>query len=54
MRVFSGLFLGACFTLGMALAALFFVLLRSSLPHLTGVGQKERIKRPAFLSSIQD
>jgi hypothetical protein len=69
MRVFSGLLLGACFTMGMALTALFVVLLRSSLPHLiklqggksiqesgpyAGIGQKERIKRPAFLSGIQD
>jgi hypothetical protein len=64
MRVFPGLFLGACFVLGMALMALFVVLLRSSLLHLVklqgansspeispyGFGQRERIKRPAFLS----
>jgi hypothetical protein len=69
MRVLPGLLLGACFVLGMALMALFVVLLRSSLLHLiklqggksipesghyAGVGQKERIKRPAFLSGIQD
>jgi hypothetical protein len=55
--------------MGVALTALFVVLLRSSLPHLiklqggksiqesgpyAGIGQKERIKRPAFLSGIQD
>jgi hypothetical protein len=50
----------------MGLAALFVVLLRSSLLHLQGgksipesapyigIGQTERIKRPAFLPSIQD
>jgi hypothetical protein len=69
MRVLSGLLLGACFVLGMALMASLVVLLRSSLLHLiglrggksipesgpyAGVGQKERIKRPAFLSGIQD
>jgi hypothetical protein len=63
MRVFPGLFLGACFVLGMALMALFVVLLRSSLLHLVkrgeissaeislyGIDQRERTKRPAFLS----
>jgi hypothetical protein len=69
MRVLSGLLLGACFVLGMALMASLVVLLRSSLLHLielragksipesgsyAGGGQKERIKRPAFLSGIQD
>jgi hypothetical protein len=69
MRISSGLLLGACFVLGMALVALFIVLLRSFLLHLAklqagrpisevepyaGVGQKERIRRPAFLYSIQD
>ena len=69
MRVSSGLLLGACFVLGMALMALFVVLLRSALLHLVklqggksipesgpyaGVGQNERIRRPAFLSGIQD
>ena len=69
MRVSSGLLLGACFTLGMTLMALFVVLLRSSLLYLiklqgeksipesgpyAGLGQKERIKRPAFLSGIQN
>ncbi len=68
MRVLSGLLLRACVTLGMALTALFVVLLRSSPLHLiklqrgksipesgpyAGIGQKERVKRPAFLSSIQ-
>jgi hypothetical protein len=69
MRVLLGLFLQTCFSLGTALTALFVVLLRSSLLHLVrlqrgkaipesgpyaGVGQKERIKRPAFLSGIQN
>jgi len=69
MRVWLGLFLQACFSLGAALAALFVVLLRSALLHLVrlqggksipesgpyvGVGQNERIRRPAFLSGIQD
>jgi hypothetical protein len=70
MRVLSGLLLGACFVLGMALMVLFvMLLLRSSLLHLiklrggksipesgpnAGIGQNERIKRPAFLSGIQD
>lgn len=57
------------FCLGDALMALFVVLLRSSLLHwiklqggkpileiepYAGIGQNERIKRPAFLSGIQD
>ena len=69
MRVLSGLLLGACFTLVMAFTASFVVLLRSSLLHLiklqgvksipesgpyAGVSPNERIKRPAFLSGIQD
>lgn len=69
MRILSGLLLGACFVLGMALMALFVVLVRSSLLHLIKlqggksipesgsyavVGRNERIIRPAFLSGIQD
>jgi hypothetical protein len=69
MRVLPGLLLGACFVLGMALIALLVLLLRSSLLHLiklrggksipesgtyAGIGQNERIKRPAFLSGIWD
>ncbi len=66
MRILWGLLLQACFTLGMALAALVVVLLRSSLLHLqggksipesglyAGIGRTERIVRPAFLPGIQD
>jgi hypothetical protein len=69
MRVLSGLLLGACFVLGMALMAFFVVLLRSSFQHFVklqggksivqsgpfaGFGQRERIKRPAFLSGIKN
>ncbi|MBB5345729.1 ABC-type nickel/cobalt efflux system permease component RcnA [Edaphobacter lichenicola] len=69
MRVLSGLLLVACITLGTALTALFVVMLRPSLLHLikfqsekstpesepyAGVGRRERIKRPAFLTGIQD
>jgi hypothetical protein len=69
MRVLPGLLLGAGFVLGMTLMVLFVMLLRSSLLHLiklrggksipesgpnAGIGQNERIKRPAFLSGIQD
>jgi hypothetical protein len=69
MRVLSGLLLGACFVLGMALMVLFVVLLRSALLHLikrqsgkpileleprAGIDQGEQIKRLAFLSGIQD
>jgi hypothetical protein len=69
MRVLSGLPLGACFDLGIPLIVLFVVLLRSALLHLierqsgkpileiephAGIDQRERIKRPAFLSGIQD
>ena len=60
--------MGAGFVLGMALIALLIVLLRSSLRHLIkpedrkhileiepySGGENERIKRPAFLSGIQD
>jgi hypothetical protein len=68
MRVLSGLFLGGCFVLGMAIVVLFVVLLRSSLLHLirlqggkhildiehyAGIDEEERIKRPPFLSGIQ-
>jgi hypothetical protein len=69
MRVLPGMLLGACFALGMVLIALFVVLLRSALLHLVksrggkpileiepdvGIDQEEQIKRPAFLSGIQD
>jgi hypothetical protein len=65
MRALSGLFLQACFTSGMALAALFVVLLRSSLLHLVklqggksilesapyaGIGQKGTNQTPGFSS----
>ena len=60
MRILSGLLLQACFTLGMALAALLHLVklqggesIPESAPY-AGIGQKERIVRPAFLSGIQD
>ena len=69
MRVLSELLLGALFRFGDALMALFVVLLRSFPLHFVklqgeklfleiepyaGSGQMERIKRPAFLSGIQN
>jgi hypothetical protein len=62
MRVLSGLLLGACLVLGMALMALFVVLLhliklQGGKPILeiepyAGTGQKERIKCPAFFPAF--
>jgi hypothetical protein len=68
MRVLSGALLEGCFVLGLLLAAALIALLRHSVwrfvklpggsnPHMIpdpGFGQREQLKRPAFLPGTTD